>query len=71
MKGPNVGRYRHFVVIQDDNKIFFQMTRIVESFKCKSSGERSVADHGYYLEFSMVPIRASRIPSAAEMDVEL
>ena len=44
---PDIGRYRHIVVIQDDEQIGTDVACVIECFKGHAGGEAAVANHGH------------------------
>ena len=45
--GPDIGRDRHVVVVQDDHQLAFEMAGLVEAFQRQPARERAVADDRY------------------------
>ena len=68
--GADIGRDRHFIVIQDDQQFPLQMTCLIDSFKSDTSREASIADDGDDMRSLPARSRATAMPSAAEMEVE-
>src|SRR6185369_8572108 len=46
---PDIFRDRHLVVIQDDDQVLVQMTRLVQTFERHAAGHGTVADDRYHL----------------------
>ena len=41
---------RHLVVVENDDEIFFELPRVIESFESLAAGQCAVANHGNYVD---------------------
>ena len=53
----DIRRYRHLVVVQDNNQVFLHVTCLIEPLEGKTCGESAVADYRYHLAViaSLIP----------------
>src|SRR5208282_1317017 len=54
-KGADILGYRHFIVIQDNNKIFLQMPRLVKPLKGQARCHSAIANYCNHLEVFALP----------------
>ena len=47
--GSDISRYRHLVIIENDEQVRIHATRVVERFHCLAGGQCAIADDGNYL----------------------
>src|SRR5262245_34022807 len=54
--GANIGRNRHFIVVQDDQQLLLQMARLVDSLERDASGKPSVTDDRHHVVVLMLQV---------------